>query len=68
MIQNDVVSTLGRSSFLSNPGSINTRVEGNVVVLQGTVRNEEEARTAEGVARLTPGVRVVKSELKYPSP
>jgi osmotically-inducible protein OsmY len=30
------------------------------------VKDEEEARTAEGIIRLTPGVKNVTNELQYP--
>jgi hypothetical protein len=66
-MQADLRTVIDRSSLLSNPRGINVGVEGNgVVVLRGNVRDEEEAKTAEGMIRLTPGVRQVRNELKYP--
>jgi osmotically-inducible protein OsmY len=57
-----------RSSMLANPRGIDVRMDGNVVVLRGTVRDEDEAKTAEGMVRLTPGVLTVRNELTYPNP
>jgi len=39
---------------------------GGIVVLQGTVKDEDEARLVEGMMRITPGVRDVVNELKFP--
>src|SRR5256885_7103062 len=56
-------TTLFRSS---NPRGIEVVSDGAVVVLRGAVRDEDEARLAENMIRLTPGVRDVKNELKFP--
>ena len=66
-MSSDISSALGRSSYLSNAGGINVNHDGRVVTLRGQVRSEEEARTAIGIAKLTPGVRAVKSELTFPA-
>jgi hypothetical protein len=39
---------------------------GGIVVLQGSVKDEDEARLVEGMMRITPGVRDVVNELKFP--
>jgi osmotically-inducible protein OsmY len=64
-VQSEVQGVLSRSSMITNGGGIQVNVEGGTVVLRGTVKDAEEASTAVGVARLTPGVKVVKNELKY---
>ena len=62
----DISTAIGRSSFLTAPANIQVHHDGQHVVLRGQVKDEEEARTAEGIARLTPGVRTVKNELIFP--
>jgi hypothetical protein len=64
----DLNGVLARSTVLSSPRGISANFDGKVVVLRGTVKDEEEARTAEGIVRLTPGVRSVRNELTYPAP
>jgi osmotically-inducible protein OsmY len=55
--------------MLSNPQGISVSVQpNNVVVLRGTVRDASEARLAEGMIRLTPGVRQVQNELRIAAP
>lgn len=61
-------AVLDRSVSLSNPRAIEVVADGSVVVLRGTVRDEDEARLAENMIRLTPGVHDVKNELKFPNP
>jgi len=61
-------AVLDRSISLSNPRAIEVVTDGRVVVLRGTVRDEDEARLAENMIRLTPGVNSVKNELKFPNP
>lgn len=67
-ITSDLRGTIDRSSYLTNPRAIDVNHDGQVVTLRGTVKDEEEARTAEGIVRLTPGVRAVKNELTWPKP
>ena len=68
-MQTDLRTMIDRSSMLANPRGIEIAVGAdNVVVLRGAVRDEDEAKTAEGMIRLTPGVREVRNELKYPAP
>lgn len=56
---------LDRSSMIANPKGIEILTNGPVVVLRGKVKDKDEAETAEGVIRLTPGVKEVQNELKY---
>jgi hypothetical protein len=63
----DLRGTLDRSTFLTNAAAVQvTSTTPGVVVLRGQVKDEEEARTAEGIVRLTPGVREVVNELQFP--
>jgi hypothetical protein len=62
----DLRGALDRSSFLTNARGIQITMDAGQVVLRGSVKDEDEAKTAEGIVRLTPGVRDVKNELKYP--
>ena len=64
-MQSDLRSVIDRSSSIANPRGIEVSTDGAVVVLRGRVKDEEEAATAEGIIRLTPGVKGVKNELKY---
>jgi osmotically-inducible protein OsmY len=64
-VQSELRGMIDRSSQLANPSGIQVTYDGTVVMLRGQVRDEEEARTAEGIIRLTPGVKQVKNELKY---
>lgn len=63
----EITTALARSSYLTNAGSIQVHHDGGrLVTLRGQVKDAEEAQAAEGIARLTPGVREVKNELTYP--
>ena len=61
----DIRGMLNRSSSLTSARGIDVSMNGTTVVLKGTVKDEDEAKTAEGIIRLTPGVKDVKNELKY---
>jgi hypothetical protein len=61
----ELQSVLARSSRLSPNDAIQVGVaEGGVVVLQGTVADPHDRRIAEGMIRLSPGVRDVRNELQ----
>ncbi len=64
-MQADLQTVIGRSSMIANPSAINISMEGPIVVLRGNVKDEDEARTAEGMIRLSPGVKQVRNELKF---
>ncbi len=64
-MQTEVRTVLDRSTVLSNPRGITVESDGAMVVLKGTVKDEDEARLVEGMIRLTPGVRDVKNELQF---
>jgi hypothetical protein len=54
---------LDRSSSLREPSNIRLYMEDSTVVLQGVVTSDKERRLAEGLVRVTPGVRDVRNEL-----
>ena len=61
------LATALRSSNIANAKGISVVAgEGGVVVLKGAAKDEDEARLIEGMIRLTPGVRSVQNELKFP--
>jgi osmotically-inducible protein OsmY len=59
----EVQRVIGRSERLPSRDNIRVELEGPAVVLRGTVADEHEARLAEALARLTPGVRDLRNEL-----
>jgi osmotically-inducible protein OsmY len=59
---------LDRSTMLSNSRGVDVSSDGPMVVLRGSVKDEDEARLVENMIRLTPGVRDVRNELKFPQP
>ena len=67
-VQADIRGVLDRSTMLTNSRGIEVVADGQVVVLRGNVQTSDEARLAEGMIRLTPGVRDVRNELKFPAP
>jgi hypothetical protein len=62
----DVQAVIGRSTMLANPAGVTVVQDGTALVLRGQVASEDDARLAEGMVRLTPGVREVRNELTYP--
>ncbi len=62
----DVQAVLARSSMMSNPAGVTVVQDGTAFVLRGAVASGDEARLAEGMVRLTPGVRDVRNELTFP--
>jgi hypothetical protein len=62
-IQSTVQQSLARSTQMTPGGAVRVEMDGSVVVLKGSVADEQERRHAEAVARLTPGVREVRNEL-----
>jgi len=67
-IYSDVVAVLSNSSRLDPASRVEVLVEGPVVVLRGTVLDEEERQLAADTIRLTPGVREVRNELTVRKP
>lgn len=60
----EVRSVLDRSTSLPSRGNIQLRMNGPGLILEGTVADERERRLAEGLVRLTPGVREVENRLQ----
>ena len=66
-MQTDLRDIIDASNSIANARGVNvTAGTGGVVVLEGNAKDEDEARLIEGMIRLTPGVKDVKNELKYP--
>ncbi len=61
--RSDLQESLNRGG-LASIGNIRVMSDGQRVVLRGRVRDLSESRTAEGLMRLTPGVRDVVNELQ----
>ncbi len=61
--RSDLQNVIARSSSLPSKRTIRVQMDGNVVVLQGTVQDEHERRLAEALLRLTPGVHELRNEL-----
>lgn len=57
-------SVLARSPRLANAGAIKCAMDGQTVVLTGTVNSESERRLAEMLLRLEPGVYDLRNELQ----
>jgi hypothetical protein len=62
-LQVDLRAFIDRSSTLRSKKNIQVEVVESTVILRGTVADERERRLAEGMIRLTPGVRDVQNEL-----
>jgi hypothetical protein len=65
-LQADLRGVIDRTTAIANPAGVQIVMDGRTVVLRGAVRDRDEARLAEGLVRLTPGVGVVRNELTYP--
>jgi len=63
-VQTRLSDVISRSTSLTVPGNIKVHLDRGVIVLQGTVASDEEARHAENLVRLEPGVREVRNELQ----
>jgi osmotically-inducible protein OsmY len=63
-VQAEVSQVLARSSVLSAKNNIQVFIDGEAVVLRGTVADESERHLAESLIRFTPDVYVVRNELK----
>jgi len=68
-LASEVRSVLDSSSSIASARGIASTADADgMVVLTGSVTDEDEARLVEGLILLTPGVKGVKNELKYPKP
>ena len=62
----DLQAVIYRSSTIKNPAAIQVEMEDGVVVLKGRAASDDEKRLAEGLIRLTAGVRLVRNEIEAP--
>ncbi len=67
LVRTDLQAVLARSSRLPSSQNIQVVMDGNEVVLRGKVATAGERRLAEGLVRLTPGVRSVRNEIEAPA-
>jgi osmotically-inducible protein OsmY len=65
-IQGDLQAIVARSESLPSRRNIQVLTDGATVVLRGQVANDRERRLAEGMLRLSPGVRELRNELAIP--
>ena len=62
-LQTELQQVITRSSSLTAKDTIKVKLDGQILVLEGTVPNDRERRLAEGLLRLTPGVRQLRNNL-----
>jgi BON domain len=62
-VQLDLQNMIVLSPQLDSRNAIRVLIDGQAVVLQGQVVDDEERRMVENMVRLTPGVGVVRNEL-----
>jgi hypothetical protein len=65
--QLEVQGVFARSTALPSRDNIRVAMEGNMVVLRGTVNDSRERLLSEAMIRLTPGVYEVRNELQVKS-
>jgi len=65
-MQANLQGVLLNSSMLANSRNITLSMDGGTVVLRGSAATADDARLAENMIRLTPGVREVRNELTFP--
>ena len=72
VLQSTVVDVLSRSTVIHPTVPFKVQVNGSTVTIEGTVASPKEKRIAEGIVRMTPGVRAVISNLQvsetFPNP
>ena len=61
--RDDLRQILMRSSSLSAPAGLTVEMKDGVVILKGSVANEDEKRLAENMLRLSPGVRDIQNDI-----
>jgi hypothetical protein len=61
-LQADLQQVISGSSALASK-NIKVKLDGQILVLEGSVSTDRERRLAEGLVRLTPGVRQVRNTL-----
>ncbi|HEV3255294.1 MAG TPA: BON domain-containing protein [Gemmataceae bacterium] len=63
-LQREVQAVVARSRSLPSKDGIQVAVDGQTLVLRGTVSDDHERRLTEMLIRLTPGVHEVRNELR----
>jgi hypothetical protein len=63
----DLQQVLAASTSLSESKGIQVAMDGSTVVLTGKAANDHDRRMAEGLVRLTPGVRDVRNQIQIPA-
>src|SRR5207248_2886145 len=63
-LQANLQGAIAGTTALRAPGDVRVEVDGRTVFLRGTVDDDRESRLAEGIIRLTPGVRDIRNELQ----
>ncbi len=67
-MQTDLRGMIDTSNSIADARGVSvTAGDGGVIVLKGNAKDEDEAKLIENMIRLTPGVKDVKNELKYPA-
>lgn len=64
VLQSEVRDVIARSERLPSKNDIQVAVSGNTVILSGRVGSDRERLVAEGIAKMTPGVRDVLNQLQ----
>jgi hypothetical protein len=67
-VQTDVVNMLATSSVAGANQVQATAGDFGTVILSGRVADEDSAKLIEGMVMLTPGVKQVKNDIKFPKP
>lgn len=67
-VLSNVQGVVARSTRLTAPGNISVSMDGDIVVLSGTVGTPREIDLVEGMIRLTPGVTNVRNDLRFNGP
>jgi hypothetical protein len=62
-LQTDLQQVIARSNRLAAGDKIQVLVDGQTIVLRGTVTDDHDRRLAEALVRLTPGVHDLRNEL-----
>jgi osmotically-inducible protein OsmY len=60
----EVRDVIARSSLLPSKNNIQVSVNENVVILSGLVASDRERVLAEGIVKMTPGVRAIQNQIQ----
>ena len=66
VLQSSLQDTIARSTRIKNADQIRVAVNGDVVILSGSVGSQRERNLAESLIRLNPGVSAVANQLVIP--